>query len=260
MATRGTRKKGRIESAKTRRPSSPSTPSSTHPGPPLSPLTPKRAPRLFIQRPQGRGFLRDNPRSTKFAYNKSFQDRRGYYYKDALGRWRSPDGKVAPGQRRVEITTRTGERQTLSYTLRKAEKYNDRRHARLFRIDAINNVRAIGVPLTRKKFQRVVGRPRDPTKVRDRLRTFVRTERGKVKVQENARARTARRQFAEKSRRLDAVQGTIDDAGGPDRVGDAVLREERALRRELAGLAEDVAEFDEFEDIDLDFEAWGDTP
>lgn len=257
MATRGTRK-GEIKSAKARRPSSSSPPPNPPAPAPSSP--PSRPARLFTSRPSGRGFLRDNPRSTKFSFNKSFQDRRGYYYKDATGRWRTPDGNVAPGQRRVQITTKTGERQTLSYRLRKAEVYNERRHARLFKIDAINNVRALGLDLTRKKFDRVAGKSRDPVKVRDRLKTFVRDQRSKAAAPAETRTfKEARREFARKSDRIDVLDSMIEDAGGPGR--DPTLDEERLnLRRDVNELAEDLAEADELDVEELDFEAWGDTP
>lgn len=215
--------------------------------------TPSSSPqRPRFARPQGRGFLRDNPRSSKFTFNRTYQDRRGYYYKDATGRWRTPDGKIAPAQRFDE--------KARTYTLRAAERFNERRHARLFKIDAINNVRQIGLPITRKGFNRVVGKTRDPEKVRDRLRAHVRERRAQRQPREPPSLRELRREFSRASARLDEVDDMIRDVGGSGR--DVALDEERRnLIDRMGEIGPELAEFDEFDDLDdLDFESWGDTP
>lgn len=107
-----------------------------------------------------------NPGAARFDRNERYETHRGFYHKDAAGRWRTPDGHSVAGQRKETATGRRGQ-EIVVYRSREAERYNERRHARLRAIDAANYLRARGHPATLVQTKRALGVQVRP-KTRDR--------------------------------------------------------------------------------------------
>lgn len=95
--------------------------------------------------------LESNPGSRWYRKNRAYKQHRGYYFRESpskksgrrvetrsgLGKWRTPDGRIAKGQ--------TYDRHQREWVLERAVDYNAERSRRLSAIDAANFGRSQGV-------------------------------------------------------------------------------------------------------------------
>lgn len=88
--------------------------------------------------------LKHNPGSSAFRENRTYERHRGYYWKDARGRWRTPSGDVVPDQVRATVERRDGSQGDV-WVSDKAWAYNKRRNLDLLARDTVNLLRKVGV-------------------------------------------------------------------------------------------------------------------
>lgn len=207
---------------------------------------------------------RSSPPSKSFKNNRAYRQHRGYYYKGSDGKWRTPDGRVARGQKRIAV------RGEPLYDLPKARRFNAQRRAKLTREDAYITLLSHGARLSRSQFDRIVGKARDRDTISDKIRKA--NEEGRFRSKPS-RAE-ARREIRERFREAGEEQGTSSrDATISIEIG----AEQREIAREGSGFVDDEGRhytreelediwgseffgFDDdgfFEDFDLD---GGDTP
>lgn len=101
------------------------------------------------------------PRGSPYKDNATYQRRRGYFYRDAAGRWRTPDGRVAKGQKKVVVERNDAKGRLVKeerYVLPKASKHNDRNRAKLVREDAYYSLISHGAYVSKSRFNRIVGK------------------------------------------------------------------------------------------------------
>jgi hypothetical protein len=170
--------------------------------------------------------IKRNPGAARFDENEAYETHRGYYYKDAAGRWRSPDGRSVAGQKKERSTDSKG-RVRERFVSREAERYNEKRHVRLRVIDATNYLRVRGHVATLKQGRAALG------------------------VAVRPRTRPSGRRKA----RLDTFEGPREgrgsDGGFPDDRAPAGGGEPNTVHDWFDGFDEEVPDV---------IDSWGDTP